>query len=74
MLACIALDPEVRVRDIATTVGITERRAYGIVNDLAEAGCIIKEKEGRRNRYHIGELMKFLVGSESVRRQRSKRI
>jgi len=52
-LLCIANDPEVRLRDIATTVGITERRAYGIVNDLAQAGYIVKEKEGRRNRYHV---------------------
>jgi len=52
-LLCIANDPEVRLRDIAATVGITERRAYGIVNDLAQAGYIVKEKEGRRNRYHV---------------------
>jgi hypothetical protein len=42
-----------RLRDIAECVGITERRTYDIVNDLAEAGYIVKEKDGRRNRYEI---------------------
>jgi DNA-binding MarR family transcriptional regulator len=55
VLLCIAHDPEVRLRDIAATLAITERRAYGIVNDLTEAGYIVKEKEGRRNRYEIQE-------------------
>jgi DNA-binding MarR family transcriptional regulator len=55
VLLCIAHDPEVRLRDIAATLSITERRAYGIVNDLTEAGYIVKEKEGRRNRYEIQE-------------------
>jgi hypothetical protein len=55
VLLCIAHDPEVRLRDIAATVAITERRAYGIVNDLTEAGYIVKQKEGRRNRYEIQE-------------------
>jgi DNA-binding MarR family transcriptional regulator len=55
VLLCIAHDPEVRLRDIAASLGITERRAYGIVNDLTEAGYVVKEKEGRRNRYEIQE-------------------
>ncbi|MFN2502825.1 MAG: helix-turn-helix transcriptional regulator [Acidimicrobiales bacterium] len=52
-LVCIAHDPGVRLRDIATALDITERSAYGIVTDLAEAGYIVKEKDGRRNRYQI---------------------
>jgi predicted transcriptional regulator len=52
-LLCIAQDPEVRLRDIAADLGITERRAYGIVNDLSEAGYVIKDKDGRRNRYKV---------------------
>ncbi len=52
-LICIAHDPGVRLRDIAATLGITERRAFGIVTDLTEAGYVVKEKEGRRNRYRI---------------------
>ncbi len=53
VLLCIAHDPGMRLRDIATSVGITERSAYGIVTDLAEAGYVVKEKDGRRNRYQI---------------------
>jgi DNA-binding IclR family transcriptional regulator len=53
VLVCIAHDPGVRLRDIATTLGITERSAYGIVTDLTEAGYIVKKKDGRRNRYQI---------------------
>jgi hypothetical protein len=53
VLLCIAHDPGVRLRDIAATVGITERSAFGIVTDLAEAGYVVKQKDGRRNRYQI---------------------
>ena len=53
VLWCIARDPGVRLRDIAARVGITERSAYGIVTDLTEAGYVIKQKDGRRNRYQI---------------------
>ena len=53
VLVCIAGDPGVRLRDIAATVGITERTAFGIVTDLTEAGYVVKDKQGRRNRYRI---------------------
>ena len=53
VLVSIAHDPGVRLRDIAERVGITERTAYGIVTDLADAGYILKEREGRRNRYQV---------------------
>lgn len=53
VLLCITHDPGVRLRDIAASVGITERSAYGIVTDLATAGYVVKEKDGRRNRYQI---------------------
>ncbi len=52
-LLCIANDPGVRLRDIAAMLGITERSAFAIVNDLAAAGYVVKEREGRRNRYEI---------------------
>jgi hypothetical protein len=85
-LLCIANDPEVRLRDIAATVGITERRAYGIVNDLAQAGYVVKEKEGRRNRYHvqhhlplpesreqaIGDVLDVLTGKKTKTRAKAK--
>ena len=53
VLLCISHDPGVRLRDIAVSLDITERRAYGIVTDLARAGYVIKQKDGRRNRYQI---------------------
>ncbi len=79
---CISRDPGIRLRDIADRIGITERSAYGIVQDLAEAGYIIKEKDGRRNRYRIeadlplpepsaqertvGEVLALLVGRDRL--------
>jgi hypothetical protein len=81
VLLCIAHDPGVRLRDIAASVGITERSAYGIVTDLAEAGYIVKHKDGRRNRYQIqahlplpeptprertvGEVLALLAGTDA---------
>jgi DNA-binding MarR family transcriptional regulator len=52
-LLCIAHDPEIRLRDIAVDLGITERHAHAIVTGLTEAGYILKEKKGRRNRYQV---------------------
>jgi len=53
VLICIARDPGVRLRDLAATLDITERSAYGIVTDLVEGGYVVKEKDGRRNRYRV---------------------
>ena len=53
VLLRIAQDPGARLRDIAAALGITERSAYGIVTDLTRAGYVVKEKDGRRNRYQI---------------------
>ena len=67
-LMCIAHDPGVRLRDIATALEITERSAYGIVSDLVAAGYVVKDKHGRRNRY---EIQGHLPLPESVGRQRT---
>ncbi len=53
VLLCVARDPEVRLRDIAAAVGITERAAQGIVTDLVTAGYLERTKDGRRNRYAV---------------------
>jgi DNA-binding IclR family transcriptional regulator len=53
VLMCIARDPGIRLRDIAASLDITERSAHGIVTDLAAAGYVVKQKDGRRNRYQI---------------------
>jgi hypothetical protein len=81
-LLCIARDPDVRLRDIAAFLDITERRAFGIVTDLTEAGYVVKD--GRRNRYQIlahlplpeqtgrdqaiGEVLQLLTATEAIPR------
>jgi len=85
-LVLIAHDPGLRLRDIAATLDITERSAHGIVTNLAEAGYVLKEKEGRRNRYQIqahlplgegigrertiGEVLDLLVDANTANRRR----
>ena len=82
VLLCIAHDPGARLRDIAARLGITERSAYGIVTELAEAGYVVKQKDGRRNRYQIqahlplpeptsrertvGEILALLAGTDAA--------
>jgi hypothetical protein len=82
VLLCIAHDPGVRLRDIAASLGITERSAFGIVTDLADAGYVVKQKDGRRNRYEIqthlplpeptsrertvGEVLALLAGTDLI--------
>jgi hypothetical protein len=53
VLLCIAHDPGARLREIAASLGVTERRAPGIVADLTQAGYLIRQKDGRRNRYQV---------------------
>lgn len=53
VLVCIASDSQMRARDIAAQVGITERAAQGIIGDLVEAGFVTRTREGRRNRYEV---------------------
>ena len=53
VLLCLWKNPHLRLRDVAELVGITERSVQGIVRDLEEGGVITREREGRRNSYHI---------------------
>jgi len=53
VLVCLALDPDSRLRDVAASVGITERAVQKIVDDLEEAGIVTRERSGRRNRYRL---------------------
>jgi MarR family len=82
VLMCIAHDPGARLRDIAAGLGITERSAYSIVTELAQAGYVVKQKDGRRNRYQIqahlplpeptsrertvGEILALLAGTDAT--------
>ncbi len=82
VLICVAHDPGIRLRDIATAVGITERAAHRIVAELVEEGYVLREKQGRRNRYQvvaerrlrhplveereIGDLLEIVAGSKRL--------
>lgn len=55
VLISIAEDPGIRLRDIGERVGITERAAHRIVVELATAGYITRQRNGRRNHYAINE-------------------
>jgi hypothetical protein len=82
LLLLVAHDPGARLRDIAASLDITERSAFGIITDLVEAGYVVKEKDGRRNRYHIqahlplpeptarertvGEMLALLTGTDAT--------
>jgi DNA-binding IclR family transcriptional regulator len=81
VLLCIARDPDVRLHEVAHSVGITERATQRIVADLVEAGYVKRTRVGRRNRYEIdrearmrhpaqadheiGDLLDLLRGAES---------
>lgn len=53
VLVCIAEEPNIRGRDIAAKVGITERAAQAIIADLVADGYVTRSREGRRNRYEV---------------------
>ncbi len=52
-LLCLARNPELRIREVAAKVGVTERAAHRLIDDLAKAGYLTRERVGRRNRYEI---------------------
>lgn len=53
VLVCLAADPQSRLRDVATAVGITERAVQKIVSDLEQAGVLSRTRAGRRNSYQL---------------------
>jgi MarR family protein len=81
VLVAIAQDPDIRLRELGDTVGITERAAHRIVDELAAAGYVSRERTGRRNHYtirsdlplpdplargqRVGDLLAILVGQNS---------
>ncbi len=69
VLLCIAEDPGVRLRELGDRVGVTERAAHRIVDDLAAGGYISRTRAGRRNHYSIDRdqpLRDSLVRQQSV--------
>jgi hypothetical protein len=67
VLLAIVGDPGIRLREIAATLGITERTARAIATDLAGAGYVIRHKDSRRNRYQI-QAHRLLPGPASQQR------
>ena len=55
----LARDPNLRIRDIAEAVGITERSAQAILVDLEQGGYLTVTRVGRRNQYQINANSKF---------------
>ena len=53
VLLAVAQNPDIRLRDVAEDVGITERAAQRILTDLVEAGYVHRNRQGRRNHYRI---------------------
>lgn len=84
VLLCVAHDPDLRLREIGETVGITERAAHRIVGELVAAGYLARERIGRRNRYtvnshlplpdpvarlkNVGDLLQVLAGDPAAER------
>jgi len=53
VLVCLSEDPDIRMRDVADRVGITERAAQRIIHDLVETGYVERARSGRRNSYRL---------------------
>ncbi|MEZ5979348.1 MAG: winged helix-turn-helix domain-containing protein [Planctomycetota bacterium] len=51
VLVALAVEPDLRLRDVAAQVGITERAVQKILADLEDEGIVVREREGRNNRY-----------------------
>ena len=82
VLLSIWQQPDIKVREIAHVVGITERAVMRIIRELDDAGFLNIEKAGRENRYTVvtdlplrhpleknrtvGELLETLSGNESL--------
>jgi predicted DNA-binding transcriptional regulator len=54
-LLCVAADPDMRIKDIAHDLQITERSAQRIVGELVQAGYLERDRIGRRNRYALAD-------------------
>ena len=53
VLLCLDETPDIRLRDVAERVGITERATQRILAELVDAGYVTSERIGRRNRYTV---------------------
>ena len=53
VMVCITQDPEVRLAEIARLVGVGERAVHSIVQDLVDAGYVVRTRQGRHNVYGV---------------------
>src|SRR5215472_11096182 len=53
VLLCLTRDPDMRLRDVAESVGVTERAVQRIVAELVDAGYLERSRVGRRNHYTV---------------------
>ncbi len=49
----VSKQPDIKITELAELVGVTERHARAILNELREAGYIEIIKSGRRNSYRV---------------------
>ncbi|MEU4700627.1 helix-turn-helix transcriptional regulator [Nonomuraea dietziae] len=61
----ITRNPHARLRDIAASIGITERAVQGIVSDLHQTGYVTRERVGRRNHYRVNPDQHFRHPAEA---------
>lgn len=59
VLLCVQREPDLRVREIAAAVGITERAAQSILRDLVDGGYVVAKRRGRRNSYRVIDSARF---------------
>lgn len=67
ILIALSMDPEVKIKDLAARVGITERAVMNILSDLQKTGFIDVTKVGRRNRYLLSHHLPLRHPLESHR-------
>lgn len=53
VLVCLSQNPDMRIRDIARAVGITDRAVQRILAELEAGGALTKVRDGRRNHYEL---------------------
>lgn len=53
VLGCLARDPDVRLREVAATLGLTERAVQNLLGELEAEGLVSRERRGRRNHYTL---------------------
>ncbi|MBI1349996.1 MAG: MarR family transcriptional regulator [Actinomycetales bacterium] len=68
VLVYLSAHPDVRVRDLADAVGVTERSVMTILADLEEGGYVTRKRVGRRNEYRIDPQLRFRHPAEANQR------